>query len=57
MGLPGHIDRETEGPVQRSLALIADHYAMAGAIPYSSRARGTHSPDSGADVAVLPGEP
>jgi len=47
------IDRNTEQAVQRFLALIADRYDMAGAIVYGSRARGTHRPDSDADVAVL----
>ena len=48
-----HIDRETEGAVRRFLSLIADRYDIAGAIIYGSRARGTHRPDSDADVAVL----
>lgn len=47
------IDRNTEQAVQRFLALIADRYDMAGAIVFGSRARGTHRPDSDADVAVL----
>lgn len=50
---PNHIDRDTEEAVRRFLALIADRYDMAGAIVYGSRARGTHRPDSDADVAVL----
>jgi len=33
--------------------LIADRYDIAGVIVYGSRARGTHRPDSDADVAVL----
>lgn len=48
-----HIDLATQHAVQRFLALIAPHYAMAGAILYGSRARGTHQPDSDADVAIL----
>jgi uncharacterized protein len=32
---------------------IAGQYEMAGAILFGSRARGTHRPDSDADVAVL----
>ncbi|MCL2589664.1 MAG: nucleotidyltransferase domain-containing protein [Betaproteobacteria bacterium] len=48
-----HLDRDTEGAVRRFLALIANRYDMAGAIVYGSRARGTHRPDSDADVAVL----
>ncbi len=47
------IDRETEGAVRRFLSLIADRYDIAGAIIYGSRARGTHRPESDADVAVL----
>ena len=47
------IDRNTEQAVQRFLTLIADSYDMAGAIVYGSRARGTHRPDSDADVLVL----
>ena len=47
------IDRDTEKAVRRFLALLDNHYQMAGAIHYGSRARGTHHPDSDADVAVL----
>lgn len=47
------IDHNTEEAVRRFLALIANRYDMAGAIVYGSRARGTHRPDSDADVAVL----
>lgn len=47
------IDQETEKAVRRFLALIRPQYDMAGAIVYGSRARGTHSSDSDADVAVL----
>ncbi len=47
------IDRDTEKAVRRFLTLIANHYNMAGAIIYGSRARGTHRHDSDADVAVL----
>ena len=47
------IDADTEKAVRRFLALLADRYDMAGAILYGSRARGTHRPDSDADVAVL----
>ncbi len=39
--------------IKRFLGLIAGNYDMAGAILYGSRARGTHRPDSDADVAVL----
>ncbi len=47
------LDSDTEHAVRRFLALIAGRYDMAGAIVYGSRARGTHRPDSDADVAVL----
>jgi predicted nucleotidyltransferase len=53
MGQPGRIDHQTETAVRRFLTLIASRYDMAGAIVYGSRARGTHRPDSDADVAVL----
>jgi predicted nucleotidyltransferase len=48
-----HVDSETENAVRQFLALIAPRYDMAGAIVYGSRARGTHRPDSDADVAIL----
>jgi uncharacterized protein len=47
------VDRDTEEAVRRFLRRIADRYDMVGAILYGSRARGTHRPDSDADVAVL----
>lgn len=47
------IDHDTEEAVRRFLALLGGRYSMAGAIVYGSRARGTHRPDSDADVAVL----
>lgn len=47
------IDRHTEDAVRRFLALISSRYDTAGAIVYGSRARGTHRPDSDADVAIL----
>lgn len=47
------IDHDTEEAVRRFLSLIPSRYDMAGAIVYGSRARGTHRPDSDADVAVL----
>ena len=53
MGQLNHIDHDTEKAVRRFLALIAGRYDMAGAIVFGSRARGTHRPDSDADVAVL----
>ena len=48
-----HIDHDTEEAVRLFLSLIANQYDMAGVIVYGSRARGTHSSDSDADVAVL----
>jgi predicted nucleotidyltransferase len=53
MGKISQIDRSTEEAVRRFLALISERYDMAGAIVYGSRARGTHRPDSDADVAIL----
>ena len=53
MAQRSRIDHDTEEAVRRFLALIAGRYDMAGAIIYGSRARGTHHPDSDADVAVL----
>lgn len=50
---PTRVDHSTEEAVRRFLAVIADRYDMAGAILYGSRARGTHRPDSDADLAVL----
>ncbi len=47
------IDQDTEEAVKRFLTLLAPDYSVAGAIVYGSRARGTHRPDSDADVAVL----
>lgn len=47
------IDSETEEAVRRFVARIAERYDTAGVIVYGSRARGTHRPDTDADVAVL----
>lgn len=47
------IDHDTEEAVRRFLFLIAGTFDTAGAIVYGSRVRGTHRPDSDADVAVL----
>lgn len=47
------IDQDTEEAVRRFLTLIPSRYHPAGAIVFGSRARGTHRPDSDADVAVL----
>jgi predicted nucleotidyltransferase len=53
MGQLGSIDRNTEEAIRCFLSLIGSRYAMAGAIVYGSRARGTHRPDSDVDVAIL----
>jgi predicted nucleotidyltransferase len=53
MGRSESIDHGTEEAIRRFLGLIAGRYDLAGAIVYGSRARGTHRPDSDADVAVL----
>jgi len=50
---PTRVDHSTKEAVRRFLAMIADRYDTAGAILYGSRARGTHRPDSDADLAVL----
>jgi predicted nucleotidyltransferase len=47
------VDPQTAATVREFLARIADRYDIAEAILYGSRARGTHRPDSDADVAVL----
>ena len=47
------IDHETEVAIRRFLDLISARYEVEAAILYGSRARGTHRPDSDADVAVL----
>lgn len=48
-----NIDPQTEAAAQRFLSLIKDHYDLAGAIVYGSRARGTHHVNSDADLAVV----
>ena len=47
------LDQDTERAVRCFLDRIAHDYDMAGAIVYGSRARGTHQPESDADLAVL----
>jgi uncharacterized protein len=47
------LDHQTESAVRRFLTLLGGRYDTAGAIVFGSRARGTHEPDSDADVAVL----
>lgn len=52
------LDQNTEKVVRQFIELIVDRYDVAEVIVYGSRARGTHRPDSDADVAViLRGEP
>jgi predicted nucleotidyltransferase len=53
MGQRNHIDHATEEAVRRFFDLIAGQYDTAGAIVFGSRARGSHRPNSDADVAVL----
>lgn len=53
MGQRNHIDHATEEAVRRFVDLIAGQYDTAGAIVFGSRARGSHRPNSDADVAVL----
>jgi predicted nucleotidyltransferase len=48
-----HLDPDTEHAIRSFLSTIARQYDTAGAILYGSRARGTHRPDSDADVAIL----
>lgn len=47
------INPQTEAAARRFLGLIVGRYDVAGAILFGSRARGTHRPDSDADLAVL----
>jgi len=47
------IDPRTEAAARLFFGRIAGQYDVAGAILFGSRARGTHRPDSDADVAVL----
>jgi predicted nucleotidyltransferase len=48
-----YLDSNTEVSVKKFLSLINNDYDIADAILFGSRARGTHRPDSDADVAVL----
>lgn len=51
--LDKEVGSDTEAAVRRFLSLISNRYDTVGAIIYGSRARGTHQPDSDADLAVL----
>jgi len=50
---PHSIDPKTDQAVRRFLEQVTGRYDTVGAIIYGSRARGTHRPDSDADVAIL----
>ena len=47
------LDPQTDSAVRQFLARIGDQFDVGGVIVYGSRARGTHRPDSDADLAVL----
>ena len=47
------MDDGTEEALGRFLSLISQRFDVAGANLYGSRARGTHRPESDADVAIL----
>jgi uncharacterized protein len=47
------VDPLTAEAVRLLLARLDGRYALEGAVLFGSRARGTHRPDSDADVAVL----
>ncbi len=47
------IDPNTAHAVHRFLDLLAGRFDTAQAILFGSRARGTHQPDSDADLAIL----
>jgi DNA invertase Pin-like site-specific DNA recombinase/predicted nucleotidyltransferase len=48
-----HIDADTERAARVFLKRIKDKYPFSDAILYGSRARGDHTPDSDADIAVV----
>ncbi len=47
------LDQQTEFAARQFLSRISDEFVVDSAIVYGSRARGTHRPDSDADIAVL----
>jgi len=47
------LDKETERAVRAFMRLIEEKYHPIEALVYGSRARGTHRPDSDADIAVI----
>ena len=48
-----HIDTETANAVRRFADAVRGRFDVADIIVFGSRARGTHQPDSDADVAVV----
>ena len=49
----GQIDSTTEHAVRQFLKRLEGQYDAVGAVLFGSRARGSHRPDSDADLAVL----
>lgn len=47
------LDPQTELAARQFLSQVREQFDVAGAILYGSRARGTHSSDSDADLAIL----
>lgn len=47
------LDKETERAARAFMRLIEEKYHPVEALVYGSRARGTHTPDSDADIAVI----
>ncbi len=47
------LDQDTDAAVRKFRNLLSNHYDIESTIVFGSRARGTHHPDSDADVAVL----
>jgi len=47
------MDPATEQAARRFLTAVGKRYAVLGAMLYGSRARGTHRPESDADVVIL----
>ena len=50
---PPPVDAATRRGARRFLALVGERYPVREAYLFGSRARGTHRPDSDADVAVV----
>ena len=49
------MDEHTEAAVRQFLSLLEDRFPIESAWLFGSRARGTHAPDSDADIAVVLG--